>query len=144
MTTATKMHGACEALEKQIAEIGYASPQVAIHINWLSRPFCVHIEHKSAQGVAGQSEFLKGDTMAEAMEKADAYVADLPSVEAARMRDFTHALGRLIDQGREIGVDVDYINPLTKMMENLAENAITDQSEDQPERQPAPSDREGW
>jgi len=127
MTTATKMHGACEALEKHIAEIGYASPQVAIHINWLSRPFCVHIEHKSAQGVAGQSEFLRGDTIEEAIKKADEYVAELPSVEDARMRDFTHALGRLIDQGREIGVDVDYINPLTKMMEKLAENCLTDQ-----------------
>jgi len=133
MTTATKMHGTCEALEKQIAEIGYASPQVAIHINWLSSPFCVRIEHKSAQGVAGQSEFLRGDTIEEAIKKADEYVAELPSVEEARMRDFTHALGRLIDQGREIGVEVDYINPLTKMMEKLSENCLTDQRPKNPE-----------
>lgn len=133
MTTATRMHGACEALEKQIAEIGYASPQVAIHINWLSSPFVVHIEHKSAQGVAGQSEFLRGDTIEEAIKKADEYVADLPSVEEAQKRDFTHALGRLIDQGREIGVDVDYINPLTKMMEKLAENCLTDQRPKNPD-----------
>jgi len=133
MTTATKMHGACEALEKQIAEIGYASPQVAIHINWLSSPFCVHIEHNSAQGVASKSEFLRGDTIEEAIKKADEYVAELPSVEDARMRDFTHALGRLIDQGREIGVDVDCINPLTKMMEKLAENCLTDQRPKSPD-----------
>lgn len=133
MTTATKMHGACEALEKQISEIGYASPQVAIHINWLSNPFTVHIEHKSAKGGAAESKFLGADTIEEAMELADAYVAELPSVEEARMRDFTHALGRLIDQGREIGVEVDYINPLTKMMEKLAENCLTDQRPKNPE-----------
>jgi len=133
MTTATKMHGACEALEKQIAEIGYATPQVAIHINWLSNPFTVHIEHKSAKGGAAESKFLGADTIEEAIKKADEYVADLPSVEEARMRDFTHALGRLIDQGREIGVDVDYINPLTKMMEKLAENCLTDQRPKNPD-----------
>lgn len=43
------------------------------------------------------------------------------------MCDFIYVFGCLIDQGCEIGVDVDYINLLIKMMEKLVENCLIDQ-----------------
>ena len=36
------------------------------------------------------------------------------------------SLGRLIDQGRDIGIEVDFLNPLTAMMKKLATNALED------------------
>jgi hypothetical protein len=34
-------------------------------------------------------------------------------------------MGRLIDQGRDIGMEVEFMNPLTEMMGKLSTNIIT-------------------
>lgn len=57
---------------------------------------------------------------------AKAWVRDIPSPEEIAHKAFMAQLGRLIDKGREVGVDVDFLNPLTAMMEKLATNALED------------------
>ena len=54
-------------------------------------------------------------------------IADLPSLEEQRLREFQRDLGNLIDKGRDYGIDVDFVNPLIATAKKLAENAITDQ-----------------
>lgn len=63
------------------------------------------------------------DTM---IADANAWVDALPSAEQRAHDAFTKSLGRLIDQGREVGIEVDFLNPLTAMMEKLATNALED------------------
>lgn len=63
------------------------------------------------------------DTMIAA---ANAWIDDIPSAEQRAHDAFTKSLGRLIDQGREVGIEVDFLNPLTAMMEKLATNALED------------------
>ena len=53
-------------------------------------------------------------------------LATNPSQEERDHEQFTAALGRLIDQGRDLGIEVDFLNPLTQMMERLATNALED------------------
>jgi len=58
--------------------------------------------------------------------EANAWVNAIPTTEERAHQAFTKSLGRLIDQGREIGIEVDFLNPLTSMMEKLATNALED------------------
>lgn len=74
-------------------------------------------------------EFIHSPTPEEALDNADEYVAQLPTAEETRMKQFVSALAGVIDLGRENGVDVEFINPLKATMKKLSENVITDQRE---------------
>lgn len=60
------------------------------------------------------------------LKEAHAWIDAIPTAEERAHKAFTKSLGRLIDQGREIGIEVDFLNPLTAMMEKLATNALED------------------
>jgi hypothetical protein len=60
------------------------------------------------------------------LKDAHDWILTIPSAEQRAHDEFTKSLGRLIDQGREIGIEVDFLNPLTAMMEKLATNALED------------------
>jgi hypothetical protein len=66
------------------------------------------------------------DWLDQAFQDARAWILDIPSPEEREHQQFTAALGRLIDQGRNLGIEVDFLNPLTEMMEKLATNALED------------------
>lgn len=68
---------------------------------------------------------IKGGTILEALDAADAYITALPSPDERRHAEFMGALASVIDLGRENGIDVAYINPLTEAMKRLSENALT-------------------
>ena len=58
--------------------------------------------------------------------EAHAWIDAIPTADERAHQAFTASLGRLIDQGRDIGIEVDFLNPLTAMMEKLATNALED------------------
>ena len=60
------------------------------------------------------------------LQDAHAWVDAIPTADERAHQAFTKSLGRLIDQGRDIGIEVDFLNPLTAMMEKLATNALED------------------
>jgi hypothetical protein len=60
------------------------------------------------------------------LQEAHAWLDAIPTAEQRAHDAFTKSLGRLIDQGRDIGIEVDFLNPLTAMMEKLATNALED------------------
>jgi len=72
-------------------------------------------------------EFVDGATPAAILDDADKLIAALPSAEENRRNAFLSALGKVIDLGRENGIEVEFINPLVKTMKRLAEAALTDQ-----------------
>jgi hypothetical protein len=59
------------------------------------------------------------------IKQMDDHIDALISVSEAKKNDFIAAMGRLIDKGREIDIDVEYLNPLTEMMGKLSTNIIT-------------------
>lgn len=69
---------------------------------------------------------LGDDWLDQATQDAQAWISDIPSPEEREHQQFTAALGRLIDQGRDLGIEVEFLNPLTQMMEKLATNALED------------------
>lgn len=71
-------------------------------------------------------EFIRGD-VAEALDKAAAFIAKQPDAEQAKLQDFMAALGSVIDIGRKHNIEVEFLNPLVATMKTLSENVITDQ-----------------
>ena len=67
-----------------------------------------------------------GAWLTETLIEAHAWIDAIPTADERAHQAFTKSLGRLIDQGRDIGIEVDFLNPLTAMMEKLATNALED------------------
>lgn len=70
-------------------------------------------------------KFITADSPEEALKKLEEWLEGLPSAEDARRDEFLSALGGVIDLGKELGIDVDYVNPLVSTMKRLSENALT-------------------
>lgn len=68
-----------------------------------------------------------GNTFEEVISKALQFINALPDAKTARLHDFMGQLGKVIDSGRELGINVDYLNPLTDTMKRLSENILTHQ-----------------
>jgi hypothetical protein len=58
--------------------------------------------------------------------EAYAWVDAIPTAEEREHQAFMNQLGRLIDKGRDVGIEVDFLNPLTTIMKKLASNALED------------------
>ncbi len=71
-------------------------------------------------------EFFKGKSAADVLAKIEAFIAKLPPPEETRMKEFMTALSDVIELGRQNGVDVEFINPLTEAMKRLSSNILTD------------------
>ena len=89
-----------------------ADPQIYLH--W-DEDGCPH----------GRTEIGRGDTIAEALENASEILEAIQPKEDRDRAEFTRLLANVIDKGRTIGIDVDFLNPLTETMKRLSENALT-------------------
>lgn len=70
-------------------------------------------------------ETAAGETIAGALDAADAFIAALPDRGETQKREFHKDLGKLIDRGREIDMDPEVMAPLTNSMDVLSENLLT-------------------
>ena len=68
-----------------------------------------------------------GDTMAECFADINRKLDKIGTAEERAMKAFQAQLGALIDKGNELGISVEYLNPITEMARKLAENALTHQ-----------------
>ena len=73
--------------------------------------------------------FTEGnETLNEQLVRLHKQVATIKPVAEQRRLDFVEKFGRMIDEAREVGMEVDFINPLTEMMKKLSENALENKS----------------
>lgn len=54
------------------------------------------------------------------------WIGQIPTKETRERNAFLRDLGNLIDTGKDVGIEVEFLNPLTAMMKTLSENAIED------------------
>jgi hypothetical protein len=115
------------ALEVKVSEKGYYMPKVTSYIRWLGYDLTINLEYRTAAGESTKDQFYHGN-MDEGFEvlfaRANSFADNLPSIQEAKRNDFIASLGRIIDKGREIGIEVDFLNPLTEMMGKLSANII--------------------
>jgi len=94
--------------------------------DWYGEYYTVRLrcEHATAE----KSEFFHADAPEDAFQKAYLYILDLPDPAEEARKSFIARLGRLIDEGRDLGFEPGFLNPLAETMKRLSENAITHQA----------------
>lgn len=120
----------CARLEAVAAAKGYYMPKIAVRINWVGYELCADFEVRTDAHAPTKSEWVYAtydDGFEVLLRRIEAKIKALVSIEDAKRDAFIAAVGRLIGQGKEIGIDVDFLNPLTEMMTKLSTNIITKQ-----------------
>jgi len=126
---AAELLSEAQRLEKKILDKGYIVPSVTFKINWLgddlsaSLSYQVNSDYESARRLYPKGSL--GNDWGPVIKQMDDHIDALISVREAKKNEFIAAMGRLIDKGREIDIDVEYMNPLTEMMGKLSTNIIT-------------------
>lgn len=113
-------------LEKLLTNKGFTAPKIEISVGFSTRELTANIAYKAGGSTEYQFIHIEADDGFEALiqDTAD-YINGLKSVAEIQKDAFIAAVGRLIDQGKEIGVEVDFLNPLTALMDKLSTNILT-------------------
>jgi hypothetical protein len=126
---AAELLSEAKRLEKKILDKGYIAPSVNFKINWLSDDLSACLSYQVNGDYETQKNIYPHASLEDGWEpiikQMDDHIDALISVKEARKKEFISAMGRLIDKGREIDIDVEYLNPLTEMMGKLSTNIIT-------------------
>lgn len=103
---------------------GLCRPQCTAMIEAASQPK-IYLHWDEDGYDCGRTELGYGDNIEEALENARKIIKAIPPKAEREKAEFTRLLANVIDKGRSIGIEVDYLNPLTETMKRLSENAIT-------------------
>lgn len=115
-------------LEKLLSDKGFTATKVEISVGFSTRELTANIAYKAGGSFEYKFIHIEAlDGFEVLIADTEEYIHGLKSVQEIERDAFMASVGRLIDQGREIGIDVDFLNPLTTMMEALSSNIITKQ-----------------
>lgn len=128
------MKDTCDELVKMMADRGIRLPSAAIEARSGHRTARVMLNFALASSpYAEQYEFLTGDTIEEAVEKAEAWIRAQPTAEDRALKDALELTAKALEASRKAGLDTGegaaFVAQLDAMMKRLSENAITDQRE---------------
>jgi len=129
------MKATCNALTALMMERGLGQPSSAIEARSGHNSARVMLNWANAQdSYAAQYEFISGDTIEEAVEKAEAWVRAQPTAEDRALKEALELTAKALEASRKAGLDTQdgaaFVAQLEAMMKRLSENAITDQSEE--------------
>lgn len=129
MTTINEIYDAINPMPAMLSAKGKVKPvaylrieanaQIGLNFSWT--------KSGAARDWECDYQCFNGDTADEVIAKALQFINALPDAKTAKLHDFMGQLGKVIDTGRDLGIDVDYLNPLTETMKRLSENIITHQ-----------------
>lgn len=122
-----EIYAAINPMPALLSAKGKVSPTVTLQVE-ANAGVSLVLSWEKPNDYSRKYEFFTGETADEAIGKAATFINDLPDAKIARLHDFLGQLGRVIDSGRGLGIDVDYLNPLTDTMKRLSENIITHQA----------------
>ena len=117
-------------IENLLGSKGYYEPKLTIRMNWVGYQLSGELEVRSDAHASSKDHYIHlsyADGFETLFARFEAYIANLPSIEDAKRDAFIAALGKLIGHGKDIGIEVDFLNPLTDMMTKLSSNIITKQ-----------------
>lgn len=116
--------GRVDDLSRAMLAKGLRNPDAQFHLQAHVAP-CVFMQWGIYNEPDYQVEVLRDPDVDELLATAFALIESLPSPEEAKRQQFMSSLAKVIDLGRENGIEVDFLNPLTETMKRLSENAIT-------------------
>jgi len=112
-------------LEKLLTSKGFAAPHIEISVGFSTRELTANISYKA--GGSSEYQFIHIEALdgfESLIRDTEDYINGLKSVAEIQKDAFIASVGRLIDQGREIGVEVEFLNPLVDMMTKLSSNIL--------------------
>lgn len=130
--TATEIQMAVNAILADMMERGLKNPDCTAMIRAACAP-SIYLHWDEGGGTYGRTELGHGDDIEEALQNARDIIEAIPPKADREKAEFTRLLASVIDKGRSIGIEVDYLNPLTETMKRLSENALTYQPAARPE-----------
>lgn len=119
-----------DALVPLMLAKGLRKPEVDVAIRSQSQPrfWLMHLQQNAIHDHDKKYETIPGDSLEAKFEAAREWIDALPSIEERKLTEFMAAVGAAVDMGRELGIDADFVNPLTVLMKTLSENAIAHQA----------------
>lgn len=133
ITTIKAMYNAINPLPAMLSAKGRVNPSVQVDFEANTSKVYIWLKWKKEHNplYSGQEErvLCGGDTIDMALADAMFKLNKLPSMKDENTRAFMRDLGKLIDNGRKIGLEVEFMNPLVESMKRLSENIITHQPE---------------
>ncbi len=127
MKTIEDLKAAVDPIPAMMSAKGLREPCAEITMQ-VHGEFYLYIRWKEENPITGldtQSKFFFGDAADKVIVGAIDYINALPSAHETKLSQFMKQLGRVIDAGRDNGINVDFLNPLTDTMKRLSENIIT-------------------
>jgi hypothetical protein len=113
-------------LEKLLTNKGFTAPKIEISVGFSTRELTANVAYRAGSDVRYQFIHIEADDGFETLiADTEDYINGLKSVAEIQKDTFIASVGRLIDQGREIGIEVDFLNPLVEMMDKLSSNILT-------------------
>jgi len=112
-------------LEKLLANKGFTAPKIEISVGFSTRELTSNISYKA--GGSSEYHFIHVEALdgfESVIQDTEDYINGLKSVADILKENFVASVGRLIDQGRDIGIEVDFLNPLVDMMGKLSHNIL--------------------
>lgn len=114
-------------LEKLLTNKGFTAPKIEISVGFSTRELTSNIAYKA--GGSSEYQFIHVEALdgfESVIADTEDYINGLKSVAEIQRDAFVASVGRLIDQGRDIGIEVDFLNPLVDMMGKLSHNILED------------------
>jgi hypothetical protein len=113
-------------LENLLTKKGFTATKIEISVGFSTRELTASVAYSVGSSREYQFIHIEAlDGFEALMQDTEDYINGLKSVDEITKDNFIASLGRLIDQGKEIGIEVDFLNPLTDMMTKLSSNIIT-------------------
>lgn len=127
ITTIEEIYAAINPMPAMLSAKGKVKPEAHFQINANARVgiYLSWVKDGASNDWDRDFKYFIVETFDEALSEALAFIRDMPDAKTARLQRFMNQLGKVIDFGRDVGVDVDFINPLTETMKRLSENIIT-------------------
>ncbi len=116
----------CQSLTTVISDLGFKRPEVSAFINFdAGEDFSVTVSMRVGDDWnSSVSQYFHGADFAELLSQARTWVYAQKTPEEIRKEKFIAQLGRVIDEGKEIGFEVEFMNPLIETMKRLSENVL--------------------
>ncbi len=115
-------------LENLLTNKGFTAAKIEISVGFSTRELTANIAYKAGGSYEYKFIHIEAlDGFGSLITDTEEYINGLKSVAEIEKENFMASVGRLIDQGRDIGIDMDFLNPLTAMMDKLSSNIITKQ-----------------
>lgn len=124
--TIEEIQTALAELVAAMVEKRVITPRAQIHIPDSGR-FAIHCDCNYAhKPFDGENYFVEhGDTIAECIDKARAYIAALPDPEEAVTREYLGKVADTIDFGTKHSIDDKYVTPLRGVTKAMTDNLLT-------------------